>query len=261
MASIEGLGWTFDTVAETYKKLRPGYVKELYDAVFSYQMLDSSCKALEVGIGGGQATRPILDTGCSVLAVEPGENFCALCRETFRDYPGFSVVKGKFEETEMEKEQFDLVYSASAFHWVPEEVGYKKVFDCLKKGGAFARFANHPYKDKSRPGMHEALQEVYAVYMPGTLASDEYTEEKARKRAEIALQYGFVDVEHRLFHRTRDFTAAEYVQLLGTYSDHIAIEEKTRGKFFQEIERAIERMGGVITLFDTLDLQLARKPK
>lgn len=261
MASIEGLGWTFDTVAETYKKLRPGYVKELYDAVFAWQPLDASCKALEVGIGGGQATRPILDTGCKVLAVEPGENFCALCRETFREYPGFSVVQGKFEETELEKEQFDLVYSASAFHWVPEEVGYRKVFDCLKKGGTFARFANHPFKDKSRPGMHEALQEVYAVYMPGTLASDEYTEEKARKRAEIALQYGFAEVEHHVFQRTRDFTAGEYVQLLGTYSDHIAIEEKTRGKFFQEIEQAIDRMGGVITLFDTLDLQLARKPE
>lgn len=261
MPVIQGLGWTFDTVAKTYEKLRPGYTKELYDTLFSYQPVNAGSKAVEVGIGGGQATKPVLDTGCSVLAVEPGENFCALCREKFAEYTGFSVVQGKFEETELEQEMYDLVYSASAFHWVPEEVGYKKVFDCLKKGGAFARFANHPYYDKRHPGMHEALQEVYAVYMPGTLASDEYTEEKARKRAEIALQYGFVDVEHHLFHRTRDFTAAEYVQLLGTYSDHIAIEERTRGKFFLEIEQAINRMGGVITLFDTLDLQLARKPE
>ncbi len=261
MPVIQGLGWTFDTVAKTYEKLRPGYPKELYDTLFSYQPLCAGSKAVEVGIGGGQATKPVLDTGCSVLAVEPGENFCTLCREKFTEYAGFSAVQGKFEETVLEKEQYDLVYSASAFHWVPEEVGYKKVFDCLKKGGAFARFANHPYKDKSRPGMHEALQEVYAVYMPGTLASDEYTDEKARKRAEIAMKYGFVDVQHHLFHRTRDFTAAEYIQLLGTYSDHIAIEKETRGRFFAEIEQAINRMGGVITIFDTMDLQLARKPE
>ena len=37
MASIEGLGWTFDTVAETYQKLRPGYVKELYDKELEIQ--------------------------------------------------------------------------------------------------------------------------------------------------------------------------------------------------------------------------------
>ena len=261
MASIEGLGWTFDTVAETYQKLRPGYVKELYDKVFAYQKLDTSCNALEVGIGGGQATRPILDTGCSVLAVEPGENFCQLCLEKFAAYQGFSVLNGKFEEVELAHHTFDLVYSASAFHWVPEEVGYKKVFDCLKKGGAFARFANHPYYDKRHPGMFEAVQEVYAKYRSGSKPSPEYTEEMAKTRAEIALQYGFVNIEHHLFHRTRDFTAAEYVQLLGTYSDHIAIEEKTRGKFFLEIEQAIERMGGVITIYDTIDLQLARKPE
>ena len=29
MSTWKGLEWTFDTVASTYEKLRPGYVKEL----------------------------------------------------------------------------------------------------------------------------------------------------------------------------------------------------------------------------------------
>ena len=260
MPVIPGLGWTFDTVAETYAKLRPGYVDALYQDIFAYCPLDASSRAVEVGVGGGQATKPILDTGCAVTAVEPGVNFCALCKDKFEAYPNFSVVNGKFEEISFPKESCDLVYSASAFHWVPEEIGYRKTFDLLKSGGAFARFANHPYKDKSRPGMHEALQAVYAVYMPGSLVPGEYTEEAARSRAQIAEKYGFTDIQHRLYRRTRDFTAAEYVQLLGTYSDHIVIEEKTRGRFFREIEAAINRLGGMITIYDTIDLQLARKP-
>ena len=261
MPVIQGLGWTFDTVAKTYEKLRPGYPDALYEAVFAHQPVNEGKNALEVGIGGGQATEPVLKTGCSVLAVEPGQNFCDLCREKFRMYSGFHVLNGKFEDAEVEKEKYDLVYSASAFHWVPEEEGYQKVYDVLKKGGTFARFANHPYKDKSRPGMHEALQEVYAVYMPGSLVPDEYSREQAKARAEIAAKYGFTDIQYHLFHRTRDFTAAEYIQLLGTYSDHIAIEKETRGRFFAEIEQAINRLGGVITIFDTIDLQLARKPE
>ena len=260
MPIIPGLDWTFDTVADTYARLRPGYVDALYRDVFAYRPLDASSRAVEVGIGGGQATEPILKTGCSVTAVEPGMNFCALCREKFAAYPNFSVVHGKFEETDFPADSCDLVYSASAFHWVPEEVGYRKVYDMLQPGGAFARFANHPYKDQSRPGMHEALQEVYAVYMPGSPVPSEYTEEAAIRRAQIAASYGFVDIQHRLYRRTRDFTAAQYVQLLGTYSDHIAIEEKTRGRFFREIEQTINRMGGMITIYDTIDLQLARKP-
>ena len=47
--------------------------------------------------------------------------------------------------------------------------------------------------------------------------------------------------------------------LLGTYSDHIAIEGKIRSEFFSEIEKAIDRHGGKITIYDTIDLQLARK--
>lgn len=260
MPVIPGLGWTFDTVASTYEKLRPGYVDALYQDIFAYCPLDASSHAVEVGIGGGQATEPILETGCAVTAVEPGEHFSALCQEKFAAYPNFSVVNGKFEETDFPPECSDLVYSASAFHWVPEEVGYRKVFEMLKSGGAFARFANHPFKDKGRPGMHEALQEIYAVYMPGSLVPKEYTEEAARSRAEIAVKYGFTDIQHHLYRRTRDFTAAEYVQLLGTYSDHIAIEETTRRKFFGEIELAINDLGGTITIYDTIDLQLARKP-
>ena len=108
--------------------------------------------------------------------------------------------------------------------------------------------------------MHEALQAVYAVYMPGSLVPSEYSEEAARSRAEIAAKYGFVDIQHRLYHRTRDFTAAEYIQLLGAYSDHIAIEENTRRRFFGEIKQAINDLGGTITIYDTIDLQLARKP-
>ena len=48
--------------------------------------------------------------------------------------------------------------------------------------------------------------------------------------------------------------------LLGTYSDHITIEESVRERFFDAIEETINRHGGSITIFDTIDLQLARKP-
>lgn len=30
---------------------------------------------------------------------------------------------------------YDLIYSASAFHWIPEEIGYTKVYKALKPGG------------------------------------------------------------------------------------------------------------------------------
>lgn len=260
MPVIKGLEWTFDTAARQYERMRPGYVPELYEDIFRYHPIDETCRALEVGIGGGQATLPILKTGCRVTAVEYGKNFSELCREKFRTFPGFSVVTSKFEDFSGEKGTFDLIYSASAFHWVPEEAGYPRVFDLLKSGGAFARFANHPYKDKGREELHRAFQEIYAVYMPGSLEGDEYSEAAAKERADTAMKYGFTDIRYHLYRRTRTFSAKEYTALLGTYSDHMVIEEQKRRAFFSEIEQAIDRFGGQITIYDTIDLELARKP-
>lgn len=63
MAIIQGLEWTFNTVAEEYDKWSPEYVPELYADLFAYQPLTSDSEVLEIGIGTGQATTPILKTG------------------------------------------------------------------------------------------------------------------------------------------------------------------------------------------------------
>ena len=80
MPIIKGLEWTFDTVASTYEKLRPGYVTELYQTIFNYISIDENSNVLEIGSGGGQATAPMLTTGCQLTAVEYGEHFSELLK-------------------------------------------------------------------------------------------------------------------------------------------------------------------------------------
>ena len=265
MPIIKGLEWTFDTVASTYEKFRPGYVDALYNQIFDYLPIDAQSAVVEIGSGAGQATAPILQTGCKLTAVECGERFSALLKEKFKDYPRFSVVTGKFEDTDFAEKSVDLVFSASAFHWIPEEIGYQKVFSMLKSGGAFARFANHPYRDKGNPELSRKIDELYGKYYytfhnRKQEPLKEFDEPQAKDRALIAGKYGFTDLQYGLFYRTRVFTAKEYVALLGTYSDHIAIEKSIRDVFFAEIEDAINQFGGSFTIYDTMDLQLARKP-
>lgn len=264
MPALKGLEWTFDTVASTYEKLRPGYVEELYWALFEYIPINEDSNVVEIGSGGGQATAPILKTGCRLTAVEYGEQFSELLKEKFKEYQKFSIITGKFEETKFEENSFDLVFSASAFHWVPEKIGYEKVFAMLKNGGVFARFANHPFRDKGNPALSKEIDKIYDEYYYKYYNKNrelllEYTEEQAKDRAMIATKYGFTDIQYALFYRKRVFSAKEYIELLGTYSDHIAIEEKIREKFFSKIEEAINNHGGTITIYDTIDLQLARK--
>ena len=264
MPVLKGLEWTFDTVASTYEKMRPGYVEELYHALLAYISINEDCNVIEIGSGGGQATEPVLRTGCRLTAIEYGEQFSELLKDKFKEYSNFSVITGKFEDVDLLDENYDLVFSASAFHWSPEKIGYEKVYSILKEGGVFARFANHPYCDKGNITLSDEIDKIYDEYYYTFHNKKreivcEYTEGQAKERAMIASKYRFNDIKYALFYRERVFSAKEYVELLGTYSDHVAMEETVRKEFFSKIEEAINRHGGTITIYDTMDLQLARK--
>lgn len=256
----EGLGWTFNEVADAFDRWRPAYVPELYQDLFAYRPIGPSSRALEIGIGTGQATRPVLETGCALTAAEPGDRLAGRAREKFRAFPKFTVVNETFQDFEAPQGQFDLIYAAASFHWIPEETGYPKAFGLLKSGGAFARFACHSDYRKGQEALFAAIQQVYAVYMPGSAPPPVYGEADAARRAALAEKYGFVDSTFRLYHRTRTYTGREYAALIGTYSDHIALGEVRCQELCGGVEEAIDRCGGIITLYDTIDLQLARKP-
>lgn len=235
------------------------YPQELYNDIFKYAPLAGDSRAIEIGIGFGQATLPILETGCSVTAVEADEKTAAVCAENLKDFENFSVAAVKFEDFEGEKEAYDLVYSASAFHEVNQTIGYTKAYEMLKKGGIFARFSNHPMRDVAKPNLSAAMQRLYAIYLPQTGTPRPYKEVQAQKRAEIALKYGFAEVDYKRYYRTRTYTTDELIAYLSTDEDHLAISETKREAFFCELRKLMTRYGGTITYYDTIDLQIAKK--
>lgn len=258
------LAYTFDTVVTLYEKLRPGYVDELYQKIFNVAPINESSNVLEIGIGCGQATLPILNMGCRLTAIEYGKQFSEFCKEKFKGYSKFSIITDRFEDVDLSENTYDLVFSATAFHWIPEELGYPKVYSILKSGGVFAQFANHPYPYGGNPALAKEMDKIYAMYYypfwgekKETLK--EYSKEQARLKAAVAEKYGFGNSHYFLFYRTQTFSAEEYIMLLGTYSNHIAIDEPIRTEFFSQIENAINRHEGKITVYDTIDLQLASK--
>lgn len=259
MPVIPGREQTFDAVAALYEKARPGYPAALFADIFRYCPLGPHSRVLEIGIGAGEATEPFLRLGCKVEAVECGANFAALCREKFRAWPRFSVRAGKFEQAELPAQSYDLIFAATAFHWVPEETGYPKVLRLLKPGGAFARFANNPYVEKERPAFAQAIQQVYRRYRGEQDPPPAYTAARAQATAAIAARYGFVDIGCRLYHRTRTLSAAQYLDLLGTYSDYLAMPAAVRQAFAADLSAVIAAHGGEVRLYDTLDLELARR--
>lgn len=250
---------TFDDTAVGYDRSRPGYPEELYQDIFKYRKIDAQSNVLEIGLGTGKATKPFLETGCQLVGIEPGEKLASLAMEKFKNFRDFSLHTNTLQEYVCPPEAFDLIYSATAFHWIPEEYGYKRVYELLKPGGVFARFAYHAGPDKERKALADDIQKLYGEYMHATQAPKLFCEKDAEKLAEIASKYGFVDVKYSLYQITKDFTADEYTELLKTYPDHMKLEQSAREKLFKGIHSAINSHGGIITVYYTMDLELARK--
>ena len=67
-----------------------------------------------------------------------------------------------FETALLEENNYDIIYSASAFHWIPPEIGLPKVYRLLKAGGVFAWFSGlFAYSQKN---MYDEIQKVYSEY-------------------------------------------------------------------------------------------------
>lgn len=250
---------TFDNVADDYDRIRPDYLEAIYQDIFRFRPITPQSRVLEIGMGSGKATAPFLKTGCHLTALEPGEHLAAIAAARYADCQNLTIHTQTLQDYDCPDNTYDLIYAATAFHWIPEEYGYERVFRLLKQGGVFARFAYHAGPDLSRPALAEDIQKVYARCKPQNSKPLLFGAEHAAALAALAAKYGFCDTNSYIYHTTKDFTAAEYRKLLTTYSDHMALDESLRKQLFDGICEAIEHHGGVITIHYVMDLELARK--
>ena len=131
-------GKVFDEIAAEYDRRRPTYPDELVDQACQVAGIGSGDHVLEVGCGSGQLTRGLVARGLHVTAVEPGKNLVALARQNLEGAGEVEFVNAQFEDALLPREQFQAVFSASAFHWVDPEVGWQKTADVLVPGGTLA---------------------------------------------------------------------------------------------------------------------------
>jgi len=253
--------YLFDDAVLNYEKRRPNYGIELFEDVIKYAAITGDKSIIEIGCGTGQATEPFLSTKCKVMAVELGEKLASYTRTKFEEYKNFNIVNSAFENYECNDNKFDMLYSATAFHWIPDEVGYKKAHRILKHGGTIALFWNKPSPSSKDSPLHGKIQSLYNQFLPQWSHKVTNNDEKLRYSSIINKieHYGFVDVEFKLYHNTRKLTGIEYIELLNTYSDHIALDKSIQLPLLNAIRTAIEEFGNELIINDTVDLYLARK--
>ncbi len=244
----------FDRIPKEFDRWRQRYCDALFADIIEYAALGTDKTVLEIGPGTGQATEPILKTGCTYTAIELGEHLTQFMKEKFDRYKNFSIVNDDFETHDFGKEQFDLVYSAAAIQWIPENIAFPKTYELLKSGGTLAMFLTRSEYQSSNPALYDRIQEVYSEYFR---PEQNYT---CRMVYENVQNYGFTPLERREYRSQRVFNADEYAAFSATHCDHIVLEEPYRTKFFDGLRKAVRDAGNRIVFNDTFVLYLTRKP-
>lgn len=246
---------TFDSIPERFDKWRPRYCPELFKTVIKQARISSKSSVLEIGPGSGQATEPFLKTGCNYLAIELGENFADFNKNKFGSYSNFHIINDDFETYDFGTQKFDLVFSAATIQWIPEKVGFPKVFNLLKNGGMLAMFMTRTDLKTPNGMLYDEIQKVYDEHFHvDTLYN-------CKLNYENVVNYGFIDFNYRDWKETKIYTADEYVEYLAsTQIGHITLREPYKSKFYNGIREAVNNYGNKMILNNTIALYLTKKP-
>ncbi|MCL2517110.1 MAG: class I SAM-dependent methyltransferase [Oscillospiraceae bacterium] len=242
----------FDEIVVNYDKARPEYPSELFADVFNYV---KGKKALEIGAGTGKATKPFLDAGYDVTAVELGANMSEFLRAKFEN---LNVINAAFEEVELEYDTYDLIYAGSAFHWVDQSVGIPKVLRTLKSGGVFALFRYNnlsPVNDELDDEIFKVFEKHYFTFytskpkirLPKRTSEDFLTPERMESHFHFKdlKDFGFTDVVHNLYEQTFTFTSDEYIAYIDTMADNRGLPEENKTALYAGVKEAIDNFGGI----------------
>jgi SAM-dependent methyltransferase len=235
----EQLRQTFDEAAERYDRARPEYPEVLFDDLVTLTGLAPGDRLIEVGCATGKATGPMARRGFRITCVELGTELAAVARQNLAGFD-VEVVRGQFEEWQP-AEPARLVYAATAWHWIDPVVRYQRAWQALSPGGHLAFWgATHVFPDGGDPFFDE-IDDIYteigeadppgtAKLRPGELPDD---------RAGIEASGLFEVTAVRHYDWERVYSAGEYIELLSTFSGHIAMAEWKRRRLFGEIRRRL----------------------
>ena len=233
---------TFDTAADRYDRARPDYPDELFDALVSLARLRPGDRLLEIGCATGKATRPLAQRGFRITSIELGASLAALARRNLAGYRDVEVIEGAFEDWDpAATEPFDLVFAATAWHWVDPEVRYQRAWETLRPGGHLAVWSATDVFPAGGDPFFREIQDVYEEIGEGLPPGFPWSApgELPDERDEIDRTGLFAHVEVRHVDWETTYDADGYLELLDTSSGHITMQPWQRKRLYGEIRRRL----------------------
>ena len=256
---------SFDKYAKNYDNIRPKYPKELFEDIFRETNLRKGKKVLEIGAGSGIATKHLASKGADVIAVEPGENLSKVLQLNLSEYDNVKVITETFEKINVDNKKFDLIVSATAFHWIKGEdelEKFNRTEQMLKDDGYLVLFWNSFCRQES--SLTEKIDLIYKEEL-----SDVYPIEKSvnlkvlnkiiNREKEIINNDCFYLIQIKRYQTNYAYNAEEYINLLNTYPKIINLNKVRKEKFFEKIHNIIKNNGDKIIIPVLSSLYILKK--
>jgi SAM-dependent methyltransferase len=250
----------FDEDTELYDRMRPAYPDRLFVDLVELVGLRPDHRLLEIGAGTGKATAPLSATGCRITALEPGPRLAAFAARRFARSPNVEVVNDYFETWPVPEDRFDVVASATAYHWLDPAVRVGKAAEVLRPGGVLAVIETHHVAGGTAQFFAD-VQDCYERFDPSTPPGLRLeSADQVPRRADTAGSGWFEPAEFRRYPWEVTYSANEYVDLLRTYSGHRALPAPARAGLLDCVKTLIEtRYGGRVTKRYLTQLWTARR--
>ncbi|MBB3655624.1 SAM-dependent methyltransferase [Rhizobium sp. BK650] len=253
----------FGLSPENYHSARPAYPPAVWELLRQRAGLRAGISILEVGAGTGLATEHLLAHDPQrLLAVEPDTRLAEFLRARLLR-PELEVIEQPFEDLDEAGRSYDLVVSATAFHWLDAVPALRRIHALLRDGGAVALIWN-VFGDNSRPDpFHEASAHLFAGHRPspsggGTTETPYGLDREARLRDFKAAS--FQCEPPFMFEWTLTLNPPAVRRLYATYSNVVAVEAEKREALLDALEElARSDFGGVVTRNMTTSVFVARR--
>jgi SAM-dependent methyltransferase len=254
----------FDQVAALYDRARPAYPRALFADLAV--LAPHHDRILEIGCGTGQATRELANMADVVRCVELGAELARIARTNLAAHENVVVDVGAFEDIDAPAQTFDLIFSATAFHWIEPSVGYPLAARLLRSGGALALATHAHVSGGTERDIADEIGESHRRHCPDIgawrLPDAPAVVAAAHAGGDISALWGRVErsfhgptpVGH-LFHmptvRTYDwvqpYTSDDYVAFLETLAPYAALEPDTKARLFADLAGIVDgKLNGTI---------------
>jgi trans-aconitate methyltransferase len=185
----------------------------------------------------------------------------ALARQRLAQFPRVTIEVTDFEHW-TPASRFDLIYAATAFHWLDPATRQQKIASLLIPEGWLAVWRNRHIRNGSSDDFLDAAQSIYSSVAPelalerGRLPGPDEIVAIEKEGFSTAI---FEEPITRVHYWNRAYNAAQYVDLLNTHSDHQLLPADRRQQLFDQLSSLIDtRYGGSVIKDYATVLQMAR---